>query len=98
MTLDQIVAAARSRAGDVDVAALRYSKNDYVVIMADVARTLGVRKVGNLSTFVFTLTANSEAVTPIPDDLQGTILAVGTAQRVLEQTYRKRVDEGTLGV
>jgi hypothetical protein len=98
MTLDEIVAAARSRAGDVDSAAFRYSKNEYVIIMADLARTLGVRKVANLSTLVFTLTPNLEAVAPAPDDLQGSILAVATAVRVLEQTYRKRVDEGTLGV
>jgi hypothetical protein len=98
MTLDEIVAAARSRAGDVDVAAYRYSKNEYVSIMADQARTLGVRKVATLDTFTFTLTPNQEAVAPIPDNTQGTILAVATALRVLEQTYRKRVDEGTLGV
>lgn len=98
MTLDEIVSAARSRAGDVDSAAFRYTKNEYVTIMADQARTLGVRKVGNLSTLVFTLTPNLESVAPEPDVLNGTILAVATALRVLEQTYRKRVDEGTLGV
>ena len=98
MTLDEIVAAARSRAGDVDVAAFRYTKNEYVVIMADIARTLGVRKVANLDTLSFTLTLNQEAVTPVPTAIQGSILAVGTALRILEQTYRKRLDEGSLGV
>lgn len=97
MTLDEIIAAARSRAGDVDDAAFRYTKTEYVAILVDVLRTGAVRKINTLNTL--TLNASEEGtLTPEASDLQGTYLAAATALRLLQQTYRRRLDEGSLGV
>lgn len=99
MTLDEIVQAARSRAGDVDSSAYRYTKNELVILMKDAARTLGVRgQFAQLNTFVFVTTENAETVTPEPSDIQGLVLCTATALRVLQQTYRRRVDDGSLGI
>lgn len=99
MTLDEMVHAARSRAGDVDNSAYRYTKNELVVIMKDAARTMGVRgQLAALDTFVFDTTENLETVTPEPSNIQGLVLSVATALRVLQQTYRRRVDDGSLGI
>lgn len=98
MTFNDIVAAARSRAGDVDSAAYRYTDNEYAVILRDLARTYGVRGVLVMGNLVVTTTPGSEDITPEPTNDQGVILATAAALRLLQQTYRKRVDDGSLGV
>lgn len=96
MTLDEIVAAARSRAGDVDEAAYRYQKDEYVAVLKDVLRTGAVRGINALRDLTLDLAA--ETLTPEPTDLQGVYLAAAVALRMLQQTYRRRLDEGSLGV
>jgi hypothetical protein len=98
MTLDEIVEATRNAAGDRDPDAYRYTYNDIVLVLADVRRSLGVRKVANVVEFALVTTPGEETITPEPTDLQGEILATAGALRILTQTYRQRVDSGTIGV
>lgn len=97
MTLDDIIASARSRAGDVDDMAYRYSRDEYLSVLADVLRTGAVRKINKLSDLTFDPT-NEGTLTPDPTDLQGVYLAAAIALRLLQQTYRRRLDEGSLGI
>lgn len=98
MTLDEIVGAVRSIAGDRDSAAYRYNVPQIVAVMVEARRTLSVRKVANMSQFTITTLEGEEAISPEPSESQGIILAFATAQRILQQTYRERLDQGTLGV
>lgn len=96
MTLDDIIASARSRAGDIDAAAYRYSAEEYVAAFLDVFRTARVRGAMNLAQVTYDPT--TPMISPEPTDLQGTYLAAALALRMLEQTYRRRLDEGSLGI
>lgn len=99
MTLDEIIAAARQRAGDIDSAAYRYTTNEYALMVAQCVRSFSVRgATAAINQLVVTTTEGSEAIAPAASDLQGELLATATALRLLQQTYRRRVDDGSLGV
>ena len=92
MTLDEIIAAARSRAGDVDALAYRYSREEYLDVVADVLRTGAVRKINGLINLTLDR-ANEGTLTPDASDLQGLYLSAATSLPILQQTYRRRLDD-----
>jgi hypothetical protein len=99
MDINAIIDAARTRAGDVDPAAYRYTTNEYALIVADSVRSFGVRgDTAGIGSLVVVTTAGSEAIAPEASDLQGLLLATATVVRLLQRTYRKRLDEGSIGV
>ena len=98
MTFEELVAAIRTEAGDRDSAAYRYTTNEIALTLRDVRRSLGVMGVASLDDLSVDVTEEAEAITPEPTDIQGDILAKATALKILEQTFRRRVDDGSLGV
>lgn len=98
MTLDDILDLVWRRAGDVDPAALRYTKADVVKELAHVRRSLAIRKNTLLDGYVVMTTLDAEAITPEPTDEVGVLLAAATAAALLRRTYTYRVDSGTLGI
>lgn len=98
MTLTDILAAIRRKAGDIDPAAQRYTDTEITQLVADARRVFGVRRVSGMDTLTVTTTAGSEGIDPEPTDSQGELLAVHAALHLLRQVYRERVATGSIGV